>query len=272
MNDTSRQIANLKAAIDRGSIECIKSQLRTGSDPNAVIDQDDTQMTILAYAIRKRAGLYIYRALLDGGAGVSPANDGKVLTPLYSAAIEGDLRTCQELLARGAAIDQETHIGATALQVASLNGHFEVGQYLVENGANVHHANSRGMTALDMATTSNFPRDGLRLVRLFISHGASSSRFPSSPEHEQVTAFHRAVALGAVDFVSYFMAECGEDPNQVTPDGHTMLDLANADTMKEVLNHAIRMARVEQSIGDQIDVASQAMTSSSRGGRTPGPL
>jgi ankyrin repeat protein len=272
MTSTSLTNKNLAAAIDRGSLQCVRSQLRTGADPNAIFDIDGIKMHVLAYAIRRRAGLYLYRALLDGGAAVSPTNEGNILFPIYSAAIEGDLVTCRELVQRGAVVDQKTEIGATALQVAAYGGHFAVGKFLVESGADVRHENNRGMTALDMAVTSMFPRTALQLAKLFVAHGASSSRITALPGQDRVSAFHRAISLGAVDFVAYFLDECGEDPNQRTPDGRTMLELANSDTVKEVLGRSMRMARVEETIGDSIGAHQLTHSTISSDARGPGPL
>ena len=94
-------------------------------------------------------------AWLDGGgevnAGLSIA--GAFWSPLLAAAISGHDTLVDTLLLRGALVDLQNEIGATALHVAAIHGHDHVVDLLLRGGANVNHQNEDGGTALMGAAT-----------------------------------------------------------------------------------------------------------------------
>ena len=56
------------------------------------------------------------------------------------------------LMEYGANINQQTHIGTTALLLASHEGHLDIVRTLIEDGAEINIRNVKGSTALMAAT------------------------------------------------------------------------------------------------------------------------
>lgn len=90
-------------------------------------------------------------------------------TPLLRAAKQGNLTEVKELLAQGAATEDELHDGCTSLYLASQEGHLEVVRELINAGANVQKPRDTGATPLYIASM----KGQLPIVQELISRGAS---------------------------------------------------------------------------------------------------
>ena len=94
----------------------------------------------------------IISIILNCGIDVNQARTTDGVTPLYLAALEGQLAVAQLLLNRGADVNLARTDGATPLFIAALNGQLAVAQLLLDRGADVNQAETTyGVTPLHIA-------------------------------------------------------------------------------------------------------------------------
>lgn len=91
-------------------------------------------------------------------------------TPLFFAARNGDLKAAQLLIANGADVNAVNYRRWTPLHIAVLNGHHDLVVLLLDSGANVNAQDERGRTALHIANFNNRPE----LVELILERGADT--------------------------------------------------------------------------------------------------
>lgn len=103
--------------------------------------------------------------------------DKPLIERLFLAASQGDTEKVTNLLARGEAVDQVDHQGATALAYAARNGHLEVVQVLLDRGANPARKLRGGATAEDLAA-----RHGHQQVASFLHRWIHNMNRPDSRE------------------------------------------------------------------------------------------
>jgi hypothetical protein len=87
---------------------------------------------------------------------------------LTAAALEGNVKTVQDLIAQGANIDSAPEKGWTALMNASLQGKTQVVQYLISARANLNLRDESGYTAL--MWSASYRRNDI--VQMLVSAGA----------------------------------------------------------------------------------------------------
>jgi len=128
----------MKAAF-RGDVSRLNSLLGRGVDAN---EKNQMGFTALDYAARAippyfKGGQTDARAvalLLDHGANLEAAGEGGI-TPLMSAAANGNLELVAMLLDHGADVNKESPYGWTALAEATLFQRGDVVRFLLERGA-----------------------------------------------------------------------------------------------------------------------------------------
>jgi ankyrin repeat protein len=235
----------LYSAIASRNIASARAALSAGADPNALAAAGKS---MLGYAVSEPASFELFRLLLDHGATASEANRA-IHDPLYIAATAGNVAICKELIDRGAKIDRTNQVGGTALHVAAMNGRADVCQLLVDGGADVHMEGNARRVALHFASSSVDDAACLAIAKLFLSKGASSSRYPDAPHSGYLTPFQAAVQKGSVTVTRHLMEQCNEDPRQLTLDGRSMQELSiNASTQQLILS-----AIAERSVDESID-------------------
>ena len=94
--------------------------------------------------------------------------DEKGSTPLMLAVMHGHTETVQELLRRGADVNEQNADGRTALMLAALAGRTSMLQTLLINGAVVNATNAEGWTALMYAAWNGHTK----IVQLLMRNGA----------------------------------------------------------------------------------------------------
>ena len=109
--------------------------------------------------------LLVVAACVTRQAGMSAAASAE---DLREAARRGDLSRVEDLLARGASVDERDDVGVTALMEAARAGRAQVCRCLLAHGAGVNaRAHCHG-TALMMATL----HDRVEAVEVLLQHGA----------------------------------------------------------------------------------------------------
>lgn len=119
-------------------------------DPNELFDdRQGHRITLLHYMAMAHSKPGV-EAMLDIGADANlRASDGT--TPLWVAAIVGDLDIVQCLIAKGADVRARGKQGDTPLHVALINRHLKVAQYLLDQGADPDAPNDLGISPRQLA-------------------------------------------------------------------------------------------------------------------------
>ena len=115
-----------------------------GFDPNSL---DPTGQTALHLALRADSASVVEALLAAPGIDVNVANSSGE-TPLMMAALKGQLERCQQLLARGAAVNKS---GWTPLHYAATGPAPTVVQLLIDKGARIEAPSPNRSTPLMMA-------------------------------------------------------------------------------------------------------------------------
>lgn len=115
-----------------------------GFDPNSL---DPTGQTALHLALRADSASVVEALLAAPGIDVNVANSSGE-TPLMMAALKGQLERCQQLLARGAAVNKS---GWTPLHYAATGPAPTIVQLLIDKGARIEAPSPNRSTPLMMA-------------------------------------------------------------------------------------------------------------------------
>lgn len=148
-------------AIELDDHETVAALLKRGVDVNSVGPSGEPLLTLAARngkpAVLKT--LLVARPKLD-------ARNAHGETALMLAAFSGHVEIVQQLLAKGAAVDQP---GWTPLSYAAARNRVEIARLLLKAGAKIDAEAANGTTALMMAS-----REGhLAMVLLLLEHGAN---------------------------------------------------------------------------------------------------
>ena len=84
---------------------------------------------------------------------LSPEEQKRLDKELLEAVKKGEYKKVEELIKRGANVNEKDNDGWTALMHAASRGHKEIVELLIKNGANVNEKGYNGRTALDYAKT-----------------------------------------------------------------------------------------------------------------------
>lgn len=132
--------------------------------PDVLYLQDDMKRTLVHWAVSNRS-VKTLTCLLDAGAPVNETDKWK-RTPLFIAALRGDIQMATKLLERGADVDLCNDGGLSPLHV----GYHKVKmtKLLVKNGADVNLQDSDGWTMLHIVAFSGSPKS----VKYLLNSGA----------------------------------------------------------------------------------------------------
>ena len=151
-------------AVRSGSIDRLRSALKTGTDVNAPQGDGATALHWAAH----RNDLVATDLLLGAGAKVNAANDLGA-TPLWLASLNGGEALVRRLLDAGARPNVALESGETPLMAAARSGNVTVVTLLARRGADVNaRERLRGQTALMWAADQRHPE----VVRALVEAGA----------------------------------------------------------------------------------------------------
>ncbi|KAI0387935.1 hypothetical protein F5Y04DRAFT_286844 [Hypomontagnella monticulosa] len=170
-------------------------------------------------------------------------NRVRICTPIQAAAFRGDKALIEQLLQKGANINQDAcrSMGRTALQAACERDaqsitekacKIEIIQYLLEKGANVNAppADCKGCTALQFAAMNG----DMEVALLLVQAGANLNAPPA--QHEGFCALDGAAERGRLDMVqfllnggafSYYAGKTGYDGAIQLAEGHGNFTIAH---------------------------------------------
>ncbi|XGC80478.1 ankyrin repeat domain-containing protein [Bdellovibrio bacteriovorus] len=163
-------------------------------------------------------------AFLSGS--IASAKDG--LTPLMSAAMNGDLKTVSKLLNKKTDLEAKTASGNTALALAINADEYEAADLLIKAGANVDIIvnDQTKDTALMVAATSN-----LNTTKLILS---KNKDVINKTNAKGETALSKALYFGNYN-IAKVLLEAGADKTIKNKDGQTVLDIAKKEKNSEAM-------------------------------------
>ncbi len=151
---------------------------------------------------------------------------------LMNAAKGGDNTAVENVLSRGADVNEKSNKGKTALMFAASEGHTNVARSLIEHGAKVNVTDNYGTTALIVASTAGHNE----VVALLLDHDAN----PTARDDSGSSPLVNAVYFGHTKTVSLLLPRHKNLSNQ---DGEELLLLASGlghnDIISVMIDHGI---------------------------------
>ena len=131
-------------AVQHGDIARVRALLASGSaSPNAT-DRATLQCALHLVALTGNEEMAVL--LLDEFSAGPEVRDQNGSTPLYVAALSGQIGIARRLLKHGASVSAANAKGRTPLFAACWRGHLAIAELLHEHGASVAIADSEGIT------------------------------------------------------------------------------------------------------------------------------
>ncbi|XP_007893552.1 protein phosphatase 1 regulatory subunit 12A isoform X2 [Callorhinchus milii] len=125
--------------------------------------------------------------------------------------------------------------GAVFLAACSSGDTDEV-KKLLDRGSDINYANVDGLTALHQACID----DNLDMVKFLVEHGANINQ----PDNEGWIPLHAAASCGYVDIAEYLISH-EANVAAVNSEGETPLDIAEEESMEELLREEINRQGVD---------------------------
>ena len=155
---------SLSDAIKKGDIEVVKQRLDEGADVNAPIPSRKSSSEVVTAGVL--TGVFL--ASTGGMGGGSFGGGRKIILPLHLAALNGQKKIAELLIAKGADVSTKDGSGRTLLHFAAQKGHNEVAELLIANSADVNAKERGGRTPLHTAAYWG----GKEVAALLLAKGA----------------------------------------------------------------------------------------------------
>lgn len=155
--------------------------------------------------------------------------NGGTCSALHVAALHGAKNLARMLLARGANVEDKTHMGRTPLLVAAYHRKEDMAKLFLDYGAHVQAMDAFGSTALHKAASSS----SLNVTRLLLKHGADIE----AVNHFGETALHRIAENDGGSEVVSLLIDAKIDVEALDDSVQTALDLA-------IRSGALKVARL----------------------------
>lgn len=233
-------VTAIASAVEKENLEVVHLLLQKKAKPTFALSANFRRVYILGLATRIRTtpiqSLKMAQLMLEHGLDVNFRGSWDD-TPLWSAALNGNLAVTRLLLDHGAFIDVQGRRGKTPLMVAiqyipepqvkvskplgkpleslaQVQEHEDVARLLISSGANTNLRSSSGLTALHYAADAG----SSKIVELLISHGAKVT----VADNDGLTALHRSARCGHENTTKLLLAQ-KVDLNALTLNGWTAL-------------------------------------------------
>ncbi|CAG9768764.1 unnamed protein product [Ceutorhynchus assimilis] len=138
-----------------------------------------------------------------------------IVTPLWCAAVSGDLKMMELLLKAGADVNAASDSGSTPLRSACFMSHIDVVKLLLVHGANINQTNFNGGTCLINSVQSP------ELCNFLLENGANINAY----DIQGKTALHYAIQEHRLD-TTKILLDNGADPSAETRYGDDALQMA----------------------------------------------
>ncbi|KAG8126450.1 hypothetical protein E2320_021597 [Naja naja] len=164
---TLQEETALYLATNRGNIDCMRSLLQAGAEPDIANKVRETPL----YKACERKNSEAVQVLLQYNADVNHrCNRG--WTALHEAVARNDLEIIEFLLQGGAKVESANCYGITSLFVAAESGHLEALRYLAKCGADINTQASDKASALYEACKNGHEK----IVEFLLSQGADANK------------------------------------------------------------------------------------------------
>uniref|UniRef100_A0A8C5RRI8 Ankyrin repeat and SOCS box containing 2 n=1 Tax=Laticauda laticaudata TaxID=8630 RepID=A0A8C5RRI8_LATLA len=164
---TLQEETALYLATNRGNIDCMRSLLQAGAEPDIANKVRETPL----YKACERKNSEAVQVLLQYNADVNHrCNRG--WTALHEAVARNDLEIIEFLLQGGAKIESANCYGITSLFVAAESGHLEALRFLAKYGADINTQASDKASALYEASKNGHEK----IVEFLLSQGADANK------------------------------------------------------------------------------------------------
>ncbi|XP_034274278.1 ankyrin repeat and SOCS box protein 2 isoform X1 [Pantherophis guttatus] len=164
---TLQEETALYLATNRGNIDCMRSLLQAGAEPDIANKARETPL----YKACERKNSEAVQMLLQYNADVNHrCNRG--WTALHEAVARNDLEIIELLVQGGAKVESANCYGISSLFVAAESGHLEALRYLAKCGADINTQASDKASALYEASKNGHEK----IVEFLLSQGADANK------------------------------------------------------------------------------------------------
>ncbi|MCE5293216.1 MAG: ankyrin repeat domain-containing protein [Chlamydiales bacterium] len=213
----------LNEASGDGEYLLVESLLKNNANPNSV---DGLGLTPL-YSAAMQGQTDVVRLLLEHNADPNKALEiQEKTTPLFEAADNGYIEIAKLLIEKNADVNKQSTSGITPLFMATQGGHVEIVKMLLAKGADVNLADIDELTPLLIAAQNGY----VEIVTMLLEKNADVNKASTSG----ITALFLAAQEGHTEIVKLLL-EKNADPNKADDDGETALQVAQENGHTEVV-------------------------------------
>jgi ankyrin repeat protein len=225
----------LHYAADYGHKEIVELLIAKGADVNAKNGSGETPLdwakVEIAELLRKHGGkrgekLEVEGKPTDPVAEAAKPEPPTAKTPLWKAAMFGEIEPAKQAIADGADVNVKNKYGLTALHRAACEGHRDIVELLIANGEDVNVKKDDGMTPLHCAGVFGHKET----AELLIAEGADVN----AKDNDAITPLHHATEEFQKE-IAELLIDNSADLNAKDDEGSTPLHHAVYEGHKETV-------------------------------------
>ncbi|KAJ7345134.1 hypothetical protein JRQ81_001084 [Phrynocephalus forsythii] len=221
---TLQEETALYLATNRGHIDCVRSLLQAGAEPDIANKSRETPL----YKACERKNAEAVQVLLEFNADVNHRCT-RGWTALHEAVARNDIEIVDLLIKAGAKIEAANCYGITSLFVAAESGHLESLRYLAKCGADINTQASDKASALYEAAKNGHEE----IVEFLLSQGADANK----TNKDGFLPIHMAAKKGYYEIVKMLLPVTSR--TRIKRSGISPLHLAAENNRDDVLEELI---------------------------------
>ncbi|XP_072842707.1 ankyrin repeat and SOCS box protein 2 [Pogona vitticeps] len=221
---TLQEETALYLATNRGNIDCVRSLLQAGAEPDIANKSRETPL----YKACERKNAEAVQVLLEYNADVNHRCT-RGWTALHEAVARNDIEIVELLIKAGAKIEAENCYGITSLFVAAESGHLESLRYLAKCGAEINTQAGDKASALYEASKNGHEE----IVEFLLSQGADANK----TNKDGFLPMHMAAKKGHYEIVKMLLPVTSR--TRIKRSGISPLHLAAENNRDDVLEDLI---------------------------------